>query len=948
MRAGFAWRYAARSLARGGQRTVLAIFCIAVGILAIVALQLVGLSVNDAITSNIIEANGGDLRADSILAPFQQKDLGVFTRLQSQGQISAYATTYETPSLIQRANGDIVPFDLVEASPNFPLVGQADFTSPGHDLRMQDVVQGNRVALNAYVAAQLGARIGDTYEIKTGDGQAVPVIVAAIFQDGGAFHGPQVVISQATVAATLLPNGTRLPMQFTTVTLTAPAATLDSVKAQLRQQFPSATVTTAQDELRLRQQDVASIRLFLRIVGLLALFIGGVGVINTMQVLLRRRRVEIAMLKTMGFRQGDLLRLFGLEAALLGLLGSVLGVGLGVAAAEILRSIVEQAFFLHLVIPLDPITLLSGMLIGVPTALIFGLLPIVQASRVRPIGVLRDDAGATRSSLATRAGMLALLAALFVALASSIVQNLLAGTLVIAGGAVTVALLAGGFSALIALIARLPIFERPNWRVILWVMPAALVLAGIVAGIAVVVGQLQHVNVLAFTSGLPRDAQIELGLAALGLLLGGGAVIYFLATLAQGVVMFAPRAWKTAVMLAFRNLGRQRGRSTATLTALFAGVFSIGIIVVLGQGIQATIDSTIATLFAHNVFVVTAPGQESQVQAALVGAPGVQVASSVSVVVARVRPVAVRGIPFVTLLNLAGNGATSGDIVHRDTLALTLGIAEGYPLAGGGAQDVPGVAIDAGRNLTAADAGTANVVVNDILRRPPASLHVGETIVEADLTGSATRTLVVVGFFSRARTTDLVPGEIIGDTGTIAPLGGILQRDLTLLKVPANQVPALRQHLATLLPSAQVISISDISQIFDRVLNNLIVMLSAIASLALIAGLIIIANAVALAMLERRREIGILKSVGHTSRSVLAMVLIENGLTGILSALVAMVLVIGVITGISLFLFHVAIVISGPLVGAIIGGTTLVVMLVALLVAWSATRLRPLEVLRYE
>jgi ABC-type antimicrobial peptide transport system permease subunit len=40
-------------------------------------------------------------------------------------------------------------------------------------------------------------------------------------------------------------------------------------------------------------------------------------------------------------------------------------------------------------------------------------------------------------------------------------------------------------------------------------------------------------------------------------------------------------------------------------------------------------------------------------------------------------------------------------------------------------------------------------------------------------------------------------------------------------------------------------------------LNNLIIMLTTVASLAMIAGLIIIANAVALAMLERRREIGI-------------------------------------------------------------------------------------------
>jgi hypothetical protein len=62
MKLGLYWSYATRSLIRGGQRTVLAIFCVAVGVMAIVALQLVGLSVDQALIGNIVEANGGDIR----------------------------------------------------------------------------------------------------------------------------------------------------------------------------------------------------------------------------------------------------------------------------------------------------------------------------------------------------------------------------------------------------------------------------------------------------------------------------------------------------------------------------------------------------------------------------------------------------------------------------------------------------------------------------------------------------------------------------------------------------------------------------------------------------------------------------------------------------------------------------------------------------------------------
>ncbi|HEX9412215.1 MAG TPA: hypothetical protein VF916_01815, partial [Ktedonobacterales bacterium] len=65
------WRYSTRSLARGGQRTVLAIFCVAVGVLAIVALQLVSNMVNTSLTSNVREGNGGDVSIRDDFAPVQ-------------------------------------------------------------------------------------------------------------------------------------------------------------------------------------------------------------------------------------------------------------------------------------------------------------------------------------------------------------------------------------------------------------------------------------------------------------------------------------------------------------------------------------------------------------------------------------------------------------------------------------------------------------------------------------------------------------------------------------------------------------------------------------------------------------------------------------------------------------------------------------------------------------
>src|SRR5579863_230758 len=364
MKIGLYWSYATRSLLRGGQRTVLAIFCVAVGVMAIVALQLVGLSVNQSLIGNIVEANGGDIRISADLAPLRQRDLTFFDTLKAKGSITDYATAYNAGGSITTPAGNEERFGLVAVSQNFPLVGQANFIAPSTNLTLQDVVSWHNVAMSAHVFQDLKAHIGSVYQIKTLDGQLLSVTVAGEFQEDGAFRGPQVIIARDTLAATAGPSGDRLPAQYDTVYITLPQVNIHKIKAQLSQAFPTARVLTAPDLLKQRQTQVEQIQLFLRIVGLLALFIGGIGIINTMQVLLRRRQVEIAMLKTTGYRQIDLYGLFGLEAALLGIMGGVLGTGAGVAASYLVRTIVERTFLLHLPIVQDNVTIFSGLLIG--------------------------------------------------------------------------------------------------------------------------------------------------------------------------------------------------------------------------------------------------------------------------------------------------------------------------------------------------------------------------------------------------------------------------------------------------------------------------------------------------------------------------------------------------------------------------------------------------------
>src|SRR5437588_10499317 len=90
MKASMYFNYTSRSLLRGGQRTILAVFCVAVGVMSIVALQLVGFMLQSSLTSNVRDTNGGDISVTAQSAPLSASDLSFFNRLKSDGTISNY------------------------------------------------------------------------------------------------------------------------------------------------------------------------------------------------------------------------------------------------------------------------------------------------------------------------------------------------------------------------------------------------------------------------------------------------------------------------------------------------------------------------------------------------------------------------------------------------------------------------------------------------------------------------------------------------------------------------------------------------------------------------------------------------------------------------------------------------------------------------------------------
>ena len=904
MKASMYFNYTSRSLLRGGQRTMLAVFCVAVGVMAIVALQLVGSMLQSSLTTNTRDTNGGDIAVTAQSVPLKASDLAFFAQLKSDGTITNYTAVTSANGSLSAAASSFQSFSVEAVDPNnYPVVSQPTFVTPSNG-SVSTLLTHNKVIVTQNFLDNFHKKVGDSLNVyiktQTGSGQTLHVTIAGVAANAGVFaQTSNVVLISAHDYQAAAPT---TPVTYSTVDVTtANQAHTDAAVKAINTQFPLVSTQTVADALKSQQSSIDSINKFLEIAGLLALLIGGVGIVNTMQVLLSRRKTEIAMLKTTGYRRKDLYLLFGLEAGLLGLVGGIVGAVSAIGVSYVVRILVQN-FGITVPFVLNPWTIVGGVVIGLVTALIFGLMPIVQAANIRPLNVIRElSESRDVSSVALTIGLLVVLSVLFCILAIVILNNdVLLGVGAVYGTFAFLLVLSAFFGLVVFVVSKLPVPERFNLQYL------ALILMGVVASVLV-----------------------YLVLPVFGILL-------FAASMLGIVIVLLPRTWKSSTKMALRNIGRQRTRTTTTMLALFIGIFTIGLVLALGQDLQTQINNSFAQNLTYNVVTMTSGTDTTTLQAKLGTVPGLSKTRTDTFT--QTTPVAINGQPLQQVLPTGHARLESINF---------LSTMEGYDLS----QNSPSSTILQGRNLNASDAGTNDVVISDLLTSSgPFQMHLkpGDTITFASADGKTIITAKVVGVYGR--TSSDHAGDVLASSATVHALSVATTgtTTVTYMKIDPAQVNNALNTLGHIVPNATVQNLADIGVYIGQMLNNILDVLIAIASLSLIAGVIIIANAVALAMLERRRELGILKSVGYTSGTVLSEVMIENGIVGAVGALMAMLLATGAIILLGNMFFNLAFSVSPLIVISLVGGSALLAMLTAAIVAWGSVRVRPLEVLRYE
>lgn len=126
-------------------------------------------------------------------------------------------------------------------------------------------------------------------------------------------------------------------------------------------------------------------------IALISLFVGGVGIANTMYTSVLERYRDIGVMKAVGARNLEVMKLFVIESGMLGLVGGIIGAVIGLAFAFGVSSLANAYFGQALLLvsvswPLFFLSIGFSFLIGI----ISGLAPALQASHLKPVEALRS------------------------------------------------------------------------------------------------------------------------------------------------------------------------------------------------------------------------------------------------------------------------------------------------------------------------------------------------------------------------------------------------------------------------------------------------------------------------------------------------------------------------------------------------------------------------------
>lgn len=383
-----AWKMARRELRGGFKGFGIFLACLALGVAVIAGVGSLSTSIDAGLKGDARAILGGDVEFHLAQRPVSTEE-GRF--LAAAGAISDVTRMRAMAIADDGRNRSLIELKAVDQA--YPLYG-AITLAPEQTLRAAlQTRDGNWGAVAAQTLLdRLGLKLGDT--IRIGEGRFVLRAVLAHEPDSvsGIFElGPRVIVAQEALAATgLIAPGTlvehvyrvRLPSGGDV------AAFIAAAKAN----FPQAgwRIRSFSDAAPNLQLLLDRLTVFLTLVGLTALLVGGVGVGNAVESYLAAKIDTIATLKCLGASRRLIFTTYLLQILALSLAGIAIGVTLGALAPVIAVPLLPASLPVEARVGLYPAPLLLAASFGLLATLAFAAWPIGAACEVRAANLFRN------------------------------------------------------------------------------------------------------------------------------------------------------------------------------------------------------------------------------------------------------------------------------------------------------------------------------------------------------------------------------------------------------------------------------------------------------------------------------------------------------------------------------------------------------------------------------
>ncbi len=380
--AKIAWRELQASRAK----FLFVILSVAIGVAALTGVRGFSDSFQKTLLGEARTIMAADLSARMFRQPTQEEEQQLNV-LASRGIVRTEVS--DTVSMVS-SPGDPVPLlvSLKAVDPQqYPFYGTV-VLEPAGDLRQ--VLTDATVVVAEDLLIRLHTQVGASLKIGDSTFRIAAILVREPDRmSSGMGLGPRVMMTQSALEKSgLLQQGSRSGERFL-FKLSPNSGNIATVRARLEQVLPDAQVTDFRESNPALTDGLKRSTGLLSLICLVAMVLGAVGVAMAMRAHLQQRVEVLAIMKSIGARSSDILRIYLFQTVLLGLVGGLIGASLGLGVEWIFPSLLGRFLPIHLDLQFPWHSALAGLATGILTTVLFCLPPLLQIRSVRPNLVLR-------------------------------------------------------------------------------------------------------------------------------------------------------------------------------------------------------------------------------------------------------------------------------------------------------------------------------------------------------------------------------------------------------------------------------------------------------------------------------------------------------------------------------------------------------------------------------